>query len=537
MPVLVNPSNVSFDTIKTDLINYVKSKPNYASWKDFYDSGAGTTLIELLAGFGTYLQFSIQASRRETYLAHAQQRSSVAGISETLGYSISRGTNVHLDLNITPSTTRLVKKMDIIGSYNDMDVVALADYSFTSGVPITGISAVIGNLKTEDLVYSSNDVVITRFISPNVSNDIRLTLEGSEVPHTSNVFDLINDKYVAVSNAVGAVDVMYLNKGGYTQTVGGVITNATVTYPYKTGDTLQLQYIELSEFVWDSNVLVSDYGTVDNLGSALSSTYIAPELLDTARVLAPLRHDTNGVVKGRADFKKLLQIEATALVGDIVNTNSVDTSPAVVNLSYVKSDDTILTSGEKTNLLDILDSYRPFGVAQNTITDPINTAMGLNITITASASLNSVGQPQIDADMASILAPYRYRLAVTVDTDAIEEAVETLSYVKIARVTINPAMTGATIAFVDSDPDTITDSGSGFVSNGFLAGQKINITGSASNDGTYIVDTVSAGTLTLISTDSLTAEIAGSTVSIVIPTAAWNEYFTITEVVTFNYTP
>jgi len=81
--------------------------------------------------------------------------------------------------------------------------------------------------------------------------------------------------------------------------------------------------------------------------------------------------------------------------------------------------------------------------------------------------------------------------------------------------TAKAAITGTGIAFVDSDPDTITDSEDGFVTAGFEAGDKIKVTGSTSNNGDYTVASVAAGTLTLVAGDSLSAEIAGDTVTIV----------------------
>jgi len=65
-----------------------------------------------------------------------------------------------------------------------------------------------------------------------------------------------------------------------------------------------------------------------------------------------------------------------------------------------------------------------------------------------------------------------------------------------------------TLAFVASETPTtiggtITDSGSGFVTNGFLAGQTFIVEGSTSNDGTYLILTAEAGTITL--------DIAGTT--------------------------
>lgn len=72
--------------------------------------------------------------------------------------------------------------------------------------------------------------------------------------------------------------------------------------------------------------------------------------------------------------------------------------------------------------------------------------------------------------------------------------------------------TAETIAFNDANPDTITDSASGF--GDFQSGQNVHVSGSDSNDGVYVVATAIAGTLTLQSADELTAEAVGESVSI-----------------------
>ena len=58
----------------------------------------------------------------------------------------------------------------------------------------------------------------------------------------------------------------------------------------------------------------------------------------------------------------------------------------------------------------------------------------------------------------------------------------------------------ATIAFNEGAPDsdTITDSASGFLVAGFQPGDQITVSGSVSNDGTYVVSAVTAGTITLL---------------------------------------
>jgi len=72
--------------------------------------------------------------------------------------------------------------------------------------------------------------------------------------------------------------------------------------------------------------------------------------------------------------------------------------------------------------------------------------------------------------------------------------------------------TATTIAFVEGggSADTITDSGSGFVTAGFAAGQTLIVEGTVSNDGIYLIDTVVAGTITLTTAFDLVAESAGS---------------------------
>jgi hypothetical protein len=55
---------------------------------------------------------------------------------------------------------------------------------------------------------------------------------------------------------------------------------------------------------------------------------------------------------------------------------------------------------------------------------------------------------------------------------------------------------------------TITDSGNGFVTAGFKAGDTLIVEGSTSNDGIYSILTVAAGVLTLAVSDSLTSEAA-----------------------------
>ena len=88
-------------------------------------------------------------------------------------------------------------------------------------------------------------------------------------------------------------------------------------------------------------------------------------------------------------------------------------------------------------------------------------------------------------------------------------------FVDEAWESLTSTISGTGIAFVDGggSSDTITDTGSGFVTAGFAAGDKIRVIGSASNDGDYVLTAAIAGTLT-VATGSFTAETASESITI-----------------------
>jgi hypothetical protein len=122
---------------------------------------------------------------------------------------------------------------------------------------------------------------------------------------------------------------------------------------------------------------------------------------------------------------------------------------------------------------------------------------------------------------------YRPDIQVTIDdlVHVVDQAVRTIA--KRLYVLESDLITGqmevkvfaevsykaGTIAFVDSGPDTITDTAAQFVAEGFVADMPIT-TDASGNTGPFKIATAVAGTLTLASTDTVTAALAGSDVTI-----------------------
>ena len=121
--------------------------------------------------------------------------------------------------------------------------------------------------------------------------------------------------------------------------------------------------------------------------------------------------------------------------------------------------------------------------------------------------------------------------AVSLITDRLDFASDTTAALATANLTQarhglagcssvtskNSLIAANRIAFVNSNPDTITDSGNDFIKAGFRPGMVIKVSGSgAGNDGLYTIDSaasdVTAGTITLVAGDTLNVEAAGANV-------------------------
>lgn len=79
------------------------------------------------------------------------------------------------------------------------------------------------------------------------------------------------------------------------------------------------------------------------------------------------------------------------------------------------------------------------------------------------------------------------------------------------RLTLDPstdvaAETVGTFSFANTNPDTITRTSGSFIVDGFKAGMQLAVSGSASNNSTFTIASVTATTLTLDPANALTTE-------------------------------
>lgn len=413
---IINPFSISFEMIKNSLENYVASKPDSSTWKDFYESGAGQTIIEIAAALGTFYAYQFIIGRREAYLSTAQNYTSLLGLAQTLGYSASRGTNVMVKVTFIPKTTQTLAKWTILGSYTEYDIVLMEEAVLNAGEQVT-VNCIIGNYMYESKTVTTSDITQFVFSNSKVTDTVKLELNGNEVPLSSNLKDAINDYYVGTSNVFGAIDVIYLQQGNY---------------KYKTGDTLNLNFIERNSLVSSdisaSNFTIDygDFSTFEILQNAIEKDDIAD-----IKTKAPIQHETAMLIRARHDYSKYLRLANP----DLVDANDHDIYPGLIEITYIKSDGTYMTAEEKQKWIDAIEEARPSGVAKAIITDSERISKKLHIRLKKLS--NEVIDNTVTANVDEILSNYKNKLEVAVDLEQIEHDIEETPGVKIARISID----------------------------------------------------------------------------------------------------
>ena len=214
-------------------------------------------------------------------------------------------------------------------------------------------------------------------------------------------------------------------------------------------------------------------------------------------------------------------------LGVVVNDYRVDTSipkdlyiPAV--LSHGSRDSLGIASVDEIYFDDRLafDAsavvQAPFTSGTADVTKILGTTtQNWGTTVTGAKSLNDVkaGDWSSTTDKGAGLAGFILKLTFDTDIYATGAPVVTAQLKGNHVEDTRSVVSGVDITFADANPDTITRASGSFVTDGYVANDRVDGSGSASNDGKYTIATVAALVLTLIASDTLVAEgpVAGVT--------------------------
>ncbi len=475
------------------------------------------------------------------------------------GNLVPKGTSLTFTTTLGAFTTNSAQTYTI-KTYDDTGTVAIFLYSGTTAGTAT-VTATLGGT-TEDVpvtIYSRVTAGIVLQADPDVldadgvsTSTVRASVTdatGSPVTDgTSIAFSMISGK--GSLSAASAV------------TAGGI---ATVTYTASTTAGTETVKAEASNGVTDTfDITLTGTPGPANFALSTNQTAVKSDNSESAIITATVVDGNNASYPGATvSFSSDGgQLSVSSAVTDDKGQASITLSSGSINRSnrIITITATIANLGSRTIPVQVVGSTLSKITDKTTITDDNTTVAELTVTAkdaggvavfnaeiqfsfglddTGTATItpvNPVTYPYTDvsgqlkvivtgvrAGSVTVIAGALGATATqayTVSAVGTEFGVVIPSSDPFSASIRNPATLATTpnnisIAFVDGNPDTITRSdGNSFTVDGYLAGDTIMVGGSTDNDGVYTVQTVSNTTLTLINTDTLTAEGAGETVTI-----------------------
>jgi hypothetical protein len=368
MSNIINDNDTSYESILLDLTSYVQSLTDYQTvWRDFYESGAGSTILELISGLGTFLRRAAMANRRETYLEDAKLTSSIMGISSTIGYNINRQGAPQLSITLFSNNYVNWSKSDAIGFYAGNSLSLVQDAYLIPGN--NTVTVALGQWNTYTTTSTSSDPFIKILINGNVDNTLyTLLVNGNTVSIVSNAEELTSSNVLMKTYYYG----VYL-----------IFGNNILGLQLNQGDTIVFNYFSPSSQLTDLSF--NPASCTLNTGSLTSGSIISygNDQDSNAKLVAvaPGYFSTRRRLITLSDYKYI----ALSYAG-IISTYPIK-QPGIccaINLAYLTDNQFVLSSLGKTAFLNYMNSFQVIGTTI-TLIDPIVT--------TVSASLLMVIQP------------------------------------------------------------------------------------------------------------------------------------------------
>lgn len=413
----IKSNSLTYTEIQNDLKTFIDalSEDEKLGFKTLFEGTNSQILIEMLAAKMSDEIYHIIASRSENLLYYLNRQDSAIAIAQNASYSTYRGSNIKLQITLKPNQTAVLPKMSVIGSAEEYDIIITKDLELTQNHEVT-FDAYLGKLNEQTLTADTEDLLVFRFTNQNISEQIALYLDGIEVPTTTNILDMVDDKYFCITNAYSGVDCIYLNK------------RSDFNYRYTNNSDLTLRYIEYADITINTVDLECYYGDITGLKQVAGT--IKPETVSSIRVNAPLYAETQNRIVARDDFHKVLQ-ESNP---EIIDAKGEDYSNAQVEVTYVKNNGELLTDAEYEAAYNNLTNRRAYGIPMCLLSHP---DIMLNLDVKVLLQLTQGTSAVIPTYVRQVLSEYELKLGVTIDFSEIENRLESFDFIKTARILPN----------------------------------------------------------------------------------------------------
>ena len=422
----INASELDFDNIKTNLINYMKATDT--TFNDYnFEGSAMNTIIDVLAYVTHVNSMNANFALNETFLDTSQLRSSVVSHAKLLGYtprSIAPsvayvdmvmakgnatpfwnhdGTNTPLPLTLTRGT-KFSTSIDGVTYPMFASDTTTINYNSTDGWKFSNIKIEQGTLSNINYTYQNNTFESYIIPANNVNTDaIKVTVTDSSSTNAAKVY-AINTNMVTLD---GTSEVYFLEEGrdGYYEIKFG--DNIIGKRPGN-GNSISIEYATI---VSGTNVNGATVFTMtDSLNGNTDETITlvtkatggaARETTQSIKFNAPLAHISQNRAVTPDDYKTIIKnefadLEAVAVWGGEDN-DVPDYGKVYVSIKPLSAE--VLTEAQKTTIKTNI--LKPKNVVSITpvLVDPEYTYIDLEVffkynpnkaTVTASGLATSI---------------------------------------------------------------------------------------------------------------------------------------------------
>ena len=217
----INYLSKDFDSIKADLIDYVKRYfPN--DWRDFNDASGGMAILEMMAYIGDILSFNIDRQVNEAYINRAVETKNIISLSENFGYKPRNNTpavvNLAVSADFTSSTSgdalcKLKKGAKVFTNFEPIvpfEILTDVDFSQPND---RVVNPSIGGVTRISISSVSAAAGVTKTFSYKVDNPVRflkVTLPDSNINEVVSVTATDGSSYYEVESL--AKDTIFIGE-------------------------------------------------------------------------------------------------------------------------------------------------------------------------------------------------------------------------------------------------------------------------------------------------------------------------------------
>lgn len=340
--------STSFPEVKKFLKEYVESKPEYESkWKDFFESGAGTNLIDVAAGVTAFLGFNSYMARKDSLLDYSALPSTVMTIASTLGYSYNRKASPRVRITITSLKNIPHKKEIPIGNIKGRNVSLTRDEIIKAGTHT--YEAVVGDwTKQSTVIYESKDF-------------FNLSIDGVVDNRYYNL--LLNDEYVPLVKNQEELDSKSVLIRSHKEGIYLIFGNGVQGRKAEIATTLDFEYIIPSDKFLGLNFNSQDLQL--NIDAEKENVQILdqgsnPDSTEKLVALAPGYYGTQRTLISYSDYE-FIGASYEGLVSCKARPHTKKC--CAVDVFYLRQDEEKFTSTQLQEFEDYLEKHSLLGTA------------------------------------------------------------------------------------------------------------------------------------------------------------------------------